>query len=739
VPGKPGESELIKRVNSTAKDEAMPPPDSGRTLTAAQKEVLKKWVEQGAEWQTHWAYVAPKRPELPPVNDAVRATNPIDRFVLTRLEREGLKPSPAASKETLIRRLSLDLTGLPPTPEEVDAFRKDTSANAYETLVARLLKSPHFGERLAYDWLDAARYADSNGYQQDLTRTMWPWRDWVVRSFNDNKPFDQFTVEQIAGDLLPGATTEQKLATGFHRNHMLNGEGGRVAEESRIDYVVDRTDTTAMVWLGVTLGCARCHDHKFDPFSQKDYYRLFAYFNSVPESGAVDRGGNANPVMKLPTKEQDQTLFEATRTITELEPVVKATAPKATNNDLERAALLGLSRRPHVLLSEALLHPSAAFRDAAPALAKAKKTLDETKKAIAEVMVMEDLPKPRESFLLVRGVWDKHGEKVTPAVPELFGKLAPDAPPTRLALAKWLVSKDNPLTARVIVNRYWQMLFGIGLVKTPEDFGVQGNAPSHPELLDWLAVEFRESGWDLKKLLTLIVTTNTYRQSSTVTPELRERDPDNRLLARAPRYRLSSYTLRDQALAASGLLVDKLGGPPVKPYQPPNIWEEMSFNQIRYQQDHGEALYRRSLYTFWRRTVAPPDLFDTAARQVCVVRQSRTNTPLHALTTLNDVTYAEAQRVLGERVMKATATPAERVALAFRLLLAREPKPGERDVLVAAFERLRKQYAANRVEAEKVVAQGEKPRDPKLDVAELAAYAGVASVIMNLDEALTRE
>jgi Protein of unknown function (DUF1549)/Protein of unknown function (DUF1553)/Planctomycete cytochrome C len=740
IPGKAAESELVKRISSMDQDEMMPPPKSGRTLNASQKEILKKWVEQGAEWQAHWAYVVPRRSDLPAVNDGTWATNPIDRFVRARLAKEGISPSSAASKRTLIRRLTLDLTGLPPTPAEVDDFIRDTSADAYERLVERLLKSPRFGERMSYDWLDAARYADSNGYQEDLTRTLWPWRDWVVRAFNNNKPFDQFTVEQIAGDLLPGATVDQKIATGFHRNHMLNGEGGRVAEESRIDYVVDRVDTTAAVWLGLSLGCARCHDHKFDPFSQKEYYRLFAYFNSIAESGAVDRRGNANPVLRVPTPEQERKLEVATRTVRELEPVVKVTAPKATSTDLHRAAVAGLVRSPAILISENVLRPTPAFVDAARTLAKAKKSLDDTNKAVVEVMVMEDRPQPRESFVLVRGAWDKHGEKVTPGVPELLGRLPKDAPSNRLALAKWLVAPDNPLSTRVIVNRYWQLLFGVGLVKTTEDFGVQGEAPPYADLLDWLAVEFRESGWDLKKMLTLIVTSNTYRQSSRVTAELNERDPENRLLARAARYRMSSHAIRDQALFVSGLLVEKVGGPPVRPYQPPNIWEEMSFNHIRYEQDHGDALYRRSLYTFWRRTVGPPNMFDTPARQVCVVRPSRTNTPLHALTTLNEVAFVEAHRVLAERMMKnGGTTPAERIAFAYRLAMSRDPNPQECEVLVAALARLRKQYAADRPAAEKVVGQGEKPRDPKLDVAELAAYTSLASVILNLDEVLTRE
>jgi hypothetical protein len=742
VEGKTAVKELVRRIETTDKDEVMPPPKSPRQLTAAQKTTLKRWVEQGAEWQAHWAYIAPKRPELPTVKDAAWSKNPIDRFVLAKLEAHGLQPSPEAPKHTLIRRLSLDLTGLPPTPAEVEAFTKDISANAYAKLVERLLQSERFGERLAYDWLDGARYADSNGYQQDRTRTMWPWRDWVVDAFNKNMPFDQFTIEQIAGDKLPEAKLSQKIATGYHRNHMLNGEGGRVAEESRIDYVVDRVDTTAQVWLGLTLGCARCHDHKFDPFSAKDYYRLFAYFNNVAESGSVDRGGNANPVLRVPSTEQQRRLDEATKTIRELEPQLKKSAPKANANDVQRSTLAALVRNPLSFLRvpEEALKPSAERIALGKKLAAANKTLDDTNKAIPEVMVMEDRPQPRETHILVRGTWDQKGEKVTPGVPELLGKLPKDATTDRLALAKWLVANDNPLTARVIVNRYWQLLFGTGLVKTTEDFGVQGEQPPHQELLDWLAIEFRDSGWNLKKLLTLMVTSKTYQQSSKLSPELKERDPENRLFARGARFRLSSHTIRDQALYVSGLYVEKLGGPPVKPYQPPNIWEEMSFNQIRYQQDHGEALYRRSLYTFWRRTVGPTNLFDTAARQVCVLKQARTNTPLHALITLNDVTFAETQRVLAERMMKeGGGTPGERITFAYQLATSRKPTERELPILVAAFERLHKQYSNDKASAEKVVSAGEKPRDPKLNVSEMAAYAGVASVILNLDEVLTRE
>lgn len=741
-PGKPAESTLVQRIESKDADEVMPPRSAPRQLTAAQKETLRRWIEQGGEWQTHWAYIPPKRPDLPTVKDPTWSKNPIDRFVRATLDANGLTPNASAAKHTLLRRVALDLTGLPPTPAEMDAFTRDTAPDAYAKQVERLLGSPRFGERLAYDWLDGARYADSNGYQQDRTRTMWPWRDWVVQAFNSNMPFDRFTIEQLAGDRLPDATISQKLATGYHRNHMLNGEGGRVAEESRIDYVVDRVDTTAAVWLGVTLGCARCHDHKYDPFTAKDYYRLFAYFNNISESGSVDRGGNANPVLRVPSAEQQRLIDEATKTIRMIEPQLKQTAPRATPNDVQRATLAALFRQglPWWRIPEQVLRPSPERVALGRQWTAANKTLDDTNKAIPEVMVMDDRPQPRETHILVRGAWDQKGEKVSPGVPELLGRLPKNAPADRLGLAQWLVAAEQPLMARVIVNRYWQLLFGTGLVKTSEDFGVQGEAPLHAALLDWLAVEFRESGWNLKRLLTLMVTSQTYQQASHVTALHKERDPENRYYARGARYRLASPLLRDQALAISGLLVDKVGGPPVKPYQPPNIWEEMSFNQIRYQQDHGDALYRRSLYTFWRRTVSPPNLFDAATRQVCVLKPSRTNTPLHALITLNDVTFAETHRVLAERMMREGGpTPNARIAFAFRLTTGRAATEREATILLATYQRLHTHYGTDTDAATKVVSAGEKPRDPQWPVRELAAYTGVASILLNLDEVLTRE
>lgn len=711
VPGQADASELIKRIESSSDDDRMPPPDSGRQLSAAQIDLLKRWIEQGASWQQHWAFVPVTRPALPAVKNNLWPANAIDTFALAKLEAEGLAPAPAAAKETLLRRVTLDLTGLPPTIAEIDAFLADQSPDAYEKVVDRLLASPRYGERMVSEWLDAARYADTNGYQGDRTRTMWPWRDWAIAALNRNQPFDQFTIEQLAGDLLENPTLEQRIATGFHRNHMLNGEGGRISEESRIDYVIDRVDTTATTWLGLTLGCARCHDHKYDPFAQKDYYRLFAYFNNVPESGAVDRDGSANPVVEFPSPEQTLQLQTLAQQIADLQAKLTATPEdqKPAREELEKQIKTLTDQR------------------------------DALQKQVPIVMVMDELPQPRNSHILLRGVWDKPGEKVTAGIPAQFSPELADMPANRLGLAQWLVAPQHPLTARVTVNRYWQRFLGTGLVKTAEDFGVQGERPTHPELLDWLADEFVRSGWNVKAMHRLIVTSATYRQSSKITPELVERDPENRLLARGPRYRWPSGVLRDQALAASGLLVEQLGGPAVKPYQPPGVWEEMSFGNIRYEQDHGEKLYRRSLYTFWRRTTPPTMLFDVASRQVCTVTQSQTNTPLHALTLLNDVTYLEAARALAERVMQEANSPEDRITQMYRLLTSRRPTTAELAILRGRFDALHAAYQQDHETATKLIAVGESPVAADVDRAELAALSAIATVMMNLDETQTKE
>jgi len=757
VRGKPADSELVKRVSSKDREEMMPPPKSNKKLAPAQIELLRRWIAEGADWKGHWSFTPPRRPEPPQVRHADAVRNPIDAFVIARLEQDGLAPSPAADKVTLLRRVTLDLTGLPPTPAEVDAFVADAAADAYEKAVDRLLASPRYGEHQAWPWLNAARYSDTNGYQGDGTRTMWPWRDWVIDALNRNMPFDQFTVEQIAGDLLPAPTLGQKIATGFNRNHMLNGEGGRIAEESRVDYVADRVDTTSTVWMGLTVGCARCHDHKYDPVTQKEFYQLYAYFNNLPESGGVDRKSSANPVIELPSAEQSDRIAAAKKAVQDLEAKFKEQEqklrleqPKWEQQAADKlpANIQALLKVPETQRNETqakdlttyYLANDAGRKKLTDEIDKAKKAVKSAEDSVTLVMVMDERPKPRETKLLIRGAWDQYGEKVSAGTPASLPPLPADAPSNRLALARWLVDPAHPLTARVTVNRYWQQFFGAGLVKTVEDFGSQGQRPSHPELLDWLATEFVRTGWDVKAMHRLLVTSGTYRQSSKVTPALLERDAENRLLARGPRFRLTSAMIRDQALFAGGLLVEKVGGPSVKTYQPPGIWEEMTFGIIRFTQDKGEALWRRSLYTFWRRTVGPTNLFDAASRQVCTVRQSRTNTPLHALTLLNDVTYVEAARALGQRMMKeGGATPKERIAFAFRLLLSRAPSPKELGILEARQQRLLDRYGKDKDAALKLVKAGESKRDETLDVVELAAHAGIASLLMNLDEAMTKE
>ncbi len=627
-----GDSELVRRINATPDDGRMPPARTNRKLTAAQKDLLARWVRQGAPWGKHWAYETPVRPPLPRVKDQMWARNAIDLFILARLEREGLAPSPEAPRETLIRRVTLDLTGLPPTPAEVDAFVGDRSPDAYEKVVDRLLASPRRSERLALEWLDEARYADTNGYQNDFARTMWPWRDWVIDAFNRNLPFDRFVVEQLAGDLLPGATLAQRIATGFNRNNRTVTEAGSIDEEWRIENAVDRVETTTTVFLGLTMGCCRCHDHKFDPISQKEFYQFLAYFGSLNEKGVyTEQRGNVPPLVAVPsvldgqrTRQMDEAIAAADRAAQQLE-----------------AAGAG---RPLLEAELRLLKEKAA---------KLRKERTEFDKRIPTVMVMEDLKNPRPTYVLKRGRYDQPdlAQKVAPGVPACLTPLPAGAPSNRVGLARWLTAPDNPLTARVAVNRVWQHSFGIGLVKTAENFGLQGELPSHPELLDWLATEFVRSTWDLQALERLIVTSATYRQASKVTAPLLQRDPENRLLARGPRFRLAAEVVRDNALAISGLLVERVGGPSIKPYQPAGLWEQLAggAGEGPYVQDKGPDLYRRSLYIYRKRTVPHPALttFDAPSREVCQVKRPRTNTPLQALELLNDVTYVEAARRAG--------------------------------------------------------------------------------------------
>lgn len=760
VPGQSGASELVRRITSADRRRRMPPAAAQQQLTRDQIAILTRWVDEGAAWGKHWAYEPPVRPPLPAVSERSWPQNPIDVFILARLERERLRPSPAAKRTALIRRVTLDLLGVPPTPAEVDAFGADRGPDAYERLVDRLLASPRYGERMAWDWLDAARYADTNGYQGDPERTMWPWRDWVVSALNANMPYDRFTLEQLAGDLLPQATLEQKIATGFNRNHMHNGEGGRIPEETRVENVMDRAETTATVWLGSTIGCARCHDHKFDPFTQKEYYQLFAFFNNTSEDGQGIWNGKVPPLVEFTTPSAKATLGALAERVraggTAVAALEQQLFPrpkgKDANESAQAASLPGkvreaLKRRPGDRNSGALQALINHFQKHEPAYARqltalkqAVEARDRLQASWPRVMIMDELAKPRETFVLVRGAYNKPADKVSAGVPASLPPLPAGAARNRLALARWLVEPNHPLTARVTVNRSWQLFFGTGLVKTAEDFGIQGAPPSHPELLDWLATELVRSGWDSKRLHRLIVTSATYRQGSRVSAALLERDPENRLLARGPRYRLPAWMIRDQALAAAGLLVGKLGGPPVKPYQPPGVWEEATFGFKSYQPDKGEGLYRRSLYTFWRRIVGPTIFFDSATRQTCTVRVARTNSPLHALATLNDTTYVEAARVLAERVLQAQGSdPAACVRQAFRQITARPPTAAEVETLLDCRRQLRAVYAQDRAAAPALLHVGAAPRDERLDPGEHAALTGLCLLIFNLDETLTKQ
>lgn len=986
VPGRPTESELIARIDSTDALEIMPPPGAKKPLTVDQKKLLRLWIEQGAEFAQHWAFVPVGRPALPKVARQAWPRNPIDNFVLSRLEAAGLPPSAEADRGTLLRRVTLDLTGLPPTIKELEEFLADQSAGAYEEVVDRLLDSPRYGEKLAMQWLDAARYADTNGYNNDEERSMWPWRDWVIRAFNDNMPFDRFLIEQLAGDLLPEPTLAQRVATGFNRNHVLTTEGGIIDEEYRVEYVADRVHTTATVLMGLSMQCARCHDHKYDPITQREYYQFFSFFNNVADKNVkYNQGVAAEPYLKAPTAEQQEELarlagqkqslerrladrklridpeiarWEQKLSTGEKQELVRSSQglrvtldesagdevriaegragkihgpadwkPGKSGNALsfdgqthvdlgerggfertdavsfgawvfptsnDAVAILSkiddaqafrgfdllleggkpavhfvhhwpdnglkvIARKPvplnawhHVLatwdgsgkaagltiyvdgqaqdldvlndkLSDTIKtdqplrigrrSASNAFRGliddvrffaarltaddarrladgtdpaglgeilAAPAdqrtaeqrdalrryyldavdvdtrqamaeLAETNRRNQEIDKTIPRTMVMAELPQPRAAHILIRGQYDKPGDAVETGVPAVLSPLPVDAPLNRLGLAQWLTQPSHPLTARVAVNRFWSMYFGAGLVETAEDFGVQGEPPSHPELLDWLAAEFSsppllrggEGAWNVKALQRLIVTSATYRQSSNASPQLIERDPRNRLLARGPRFRLPAESVRDCALAISGLLRERLGGPSVKPYQPEGLWEEVSVERrYKYVPDKNDGLYRRSMYTFWKRTCPPPGMtaFDAPDRETCLIRRARTNTPLQALVLLNDPTYIESSRRFAERILKeAGPTLAERFNHAFRLALARLPTADEGRILLPLYDSARERFGRDKGAAEKLLAVGESPREAGLDTAEIAAWTTLCSIVLNLDETISKE
>lgn len=684
VPGNASQSEMFRRISAHDTSQRMPPVKSNLKLNDHEIELIGQWIDQGAHYKKHWAFIPPREPTLPEVTSKEWTRNEIDHFTLAKMEESGLKPNEEADHERLLKRLNLDIIGLPPSLEMQEKFIKEGTDKAYEIIVDDLLSQPQYGEKMGAYWMDVARYADSHGYQDDGLRTMWPWRDWVIHAFNENYRYDQFVTWQLAGDLMPDPTKEQLLATGFNRNHKITQEGGIIQEEYRIEYVTDRTNTFGKAFLALTFECAHCHDHKYDPISQKAYYSTFAFFNQVPEKGLV--------------------------------------------GDIQLASL---ADPPKIKFTTEEVRDIYSF-------------INKKDTAAVEVMVMKDSTHLRPTYILKRGAYDAHGDEVTFDIPPAilpfdsvkFGN-------NRLGLAKWLFDKNNPLTARVFVNRMWQEYFGRGLVKTTGDFGMQGDMPSHPELLDWLAVDFMDHGWNIKRLVKQIVTSSTYRQSSVMTKEKMAEDPENTLLARGPRIRMSAEAVRDLALGSSGLLVKEIGGPSVKVYQPKGIWESSTSGRgvlAHYIQDHGDKLYRRGLYSFIKRTVPPPGMlvFDASNRDQCEVRRLRTNTPLQALMLLNDPLILEASRVFAERLSLEKSTAQQKIEKAFRSILCRGTKPEEMKMLLSYYEQEKVEFTNAEGKAKQLISAGEYPHAEIKDVAALAALMQVVHTIYNMEEAITK-
>ena len=707
VPGNLRRSQMYQRITSRDPKMMMPPPESNLALSAYEIELIKRWIKQGAEWKPHWAFISPTKVPLPEVRQKAWPLNPIDHFILARLEQEGIGPSEQARKEKLVRRLSFDLTGLPPGPAAIDRFLADQSPDAYERLVDQFLASAAFGERLATEWMDLARYAETNGYHHDFERNMWPWRDWVIKAFNENMPYDKFVTWQLAGDLLPEPTYEQRLATAFNRNNRTTQECGSIDEEFRVSYVIDRTNTFGKAFLGLTLECAQCHDHKYDPLSQVEYYQLFAFFNQVPEKGVTKSfRGQSAPFLELPAEQ-----------VSAVQAYIE--------EQIQQEYGSGTSEQD----------PEEVYRP----------VWQEEMEAMAQpTMVMQEMDTMRATYVLERGLYDAQREKVRPATPDHLLPFNASWSRNRLGLTKWLFDPENPLTARVVVNRYWQMIFGRGIVDTPEDFGNQGALPSHPGLLDWLAVRLIESGWDIKELLKLMVMSRTYRQSPVARESALTADPQNRWLGRGPQERLTAEMIRDQALKVSGLLDRTVGGPSVKPYQPEGLWVQVSSGgryQRKYMQSHGPALYRRSLYTYWKRIQPPPAMmiFDAANRNQCTVKRQSTSTPLQALVTLNDPQFVEAARVFAERIMtKGGDGLSERLSFAFKGFTSRYPDDDELNILKELYRHEYNEFKAFPGRAEALLDVGEYTRDGKLDAVDLAAWSVVANAIMNLSESLQK-
>ena len=741
VPGDPDASDVWQRIISTDPDLVMPTPESHLSLNDQEKDIIRQWIVEGANYERHWSFVAPERPELPEVQNDDWVKNPIDAFVLAKLEAEGLQPSEAADETTLRRRLALDLIGLPPG---------DQLVTSYEEQVDAFLNSPAFGEKWTFSWLEAARYADSNGFQGDPDRYAYPWRDYMIRALNENKPQDELIIELLAGDLLDNPTQDQLVATSFNRHHLLNDEGGALEDEVLFNYHIDRVDATATTFLGLTFACAQCHDHKYDPLTHEDYFSFMAFFSNMDEQGQpkVIRQGDerefkvSEPVLKLSVPELASQLgplqerFEKTEAALapfteEIETAELDWALNLPKDEVEKLpfpANYGVSnlRNKRGLNQEQRdgtrnyylteITENAEWRALQIAYWGARQAFEAVDGKVPVVMVMKERDTPAAERLRSGGAYDAPvGDPLPAAIPKVFGELPTEGEQDRLALARWMVSEENPLTARVMVNRVWQEIFGRGIVETSEDFGFQGALPTHPKLLDWLAVEFVESGWDFKHLVRTIVTSRTYQQSSKLSDKLLERDPENKLLARGPRFRMRAAQIRDQALAVSGLLKEQLYGPPVYPLQPEGMWREVSFGKFSYpQKSEADQIYRRSLYTFWRRTQAPPSMFDSSDRQICSVKPEITNTPLQALTLLNDETYHRAARTLAEQALEQS----EPLQFLFERITSRLPNANELQILTRAYQR-------------ELEAYDEAP--------ELNSLALVASTLLNLDETLTKE
>ncbi len=714
LPGKPAESVAWLRIISTDDEERMPPPESHQGMSADEKAIFKRWIQQGAPYESHWSFIAPTKPSVPGVD---HMNYPVDAFINARLKEAGLLPSGPADKETLIRRVTLDLTGLPPTPEEVDTFLEDTSPTAYDSLVDGLMHRATYGEHMARQWLDLARYADTHGLHLDNERSMWPYRDWVVRAFNANLPFDTFTLWQLAGDLLPQPNREQRIASGFNRCNVSTGEGGSITEEWVFRNAVDRTNTSVEVWMGLTAGCATCHDHKFDPLTIKEYYSMYAFFHSAADPALDGNKKDTPPVLRLSTPEQE-------RQLNEVEEKIKVVQSRITDITAEEEK---------------------------KKLEAQKKTLQDKKKSLLSqiplTFVMADLPKPRESFVMERGAYDRPGARVTRNVPAFLPPL-PEKPSerdyNRLDLAHWLVSGEHPLTGRVVVNRIWQQFFGTGLVASSGDFGTQGSLPSHPELLDWLSVQLVEDGWNIQRMIKRVVRSDAYRRHSRGTPEMLREDPDNRLMARGPRLRLDAEVVRDQALFVSGLLTSKLGGKGVFPYQPPNIWEPVAFggsNTRHYKQGTGRDLYRRSLYTFFKRTAPPPFMatFDAPNREQSCSLRGRSNTPLQALQLMNDIQHVEAARHLAARAfLEGGDSDEARLSWMWRVMTARHPDSEELQTILGTLQQHRHRYLGNPEAAKALVSYGETPSVRDKDAVEMAAHTLIANLLLNLDESVNK-